>query len=46
MLLLIFTSADGIYLDPNDPSTLAERVEGKDEEELIAAIDELQGHFV
>jgi glutamate 5-kinase len=44
--LLIFTSADGIYLDPNDPSTLVERVEGKNAEELIAAIDELQGHCI
>lgn len=44
--LLIYTSADGIYADPNDPATLVERVEGKDADELIAAIDELQGHCV
>lgn len=44
--LLIYTSADGIYADPNDPSTLVEQVEGKDADELIAAIDELQGHCV
>lgn len=44
--LLIFTSAEGIYLDPNNPATLVERVEGKDEEELIAAIDELQDHCI
>ena len=44
--LLICTSADGIYADPNDPSTLVEQVEGKDADELIAAIDELQGHCV
>lgn len=42
--LLMFTIADGIYLVPNDPSTLVERVEGKDAEEVTAAIDELQSH--
>ncbi len=44
--LLIFTSADGIYADPADPSTLIPAVEGKDAEELLCAIDELQGHCV
>ncbi|NLT40572.1 MAG: uridylate kinase [Clostridiales bacterium] len=43
-LLLILTSADGIYLDPADPSTLVERVEGKDPEEVVEAISELQKH--
>ena len=42
--LLIFSSVDGIYLDPNDPSTLVEKVEGKNADEVIAAIDELQTH--
>jgi glutamate 5-kinase len=42
--LLIFTSVDGIYLVPEDPSTLVERVEGKDADEVIAAIDDLQRH--
>jgi glutamate 5-kinase len=42
--LLIFTSVDGIYLDPKDSSTLVDRVEGKDAEELITNIDELQKH--
>lgn len=42
--LLIFTSVDGIYLDPKDSSTLVDRVEGKDAEEVITAIDELQKH--
>jgi glutamate 5-kinase len=42
--LLIFSSVDGIYLDPKDSSTLVDRVEGKDAEEVIAAIDELQKH--
>ncbi|NLL82750.1 MAG: uridylate kinase [Lentisphaerae bacterium] len=40
--LIIFTSAKGIYLDPKDPSTLVERVEGKNADEVIAAITELQ----
>lgn len=43
-ILLIFTSVDGIYLMPNDPTTLVERVEGKDAVEVIAAIDDLQSH--
>ena len=42
--LLIFTSVDGIYLDPKDPSTLVKRVEGKDADEVITTIDELQNH--
>jgi glutamate 5-kinase len=42
--LLIYTSVNGIYLDPNDPSTLVERVEGKDTDEVIAHINELQKH--
>lgn len=42
--LLIFTSADGIYSDPNDPTTLIEKVEGKDADELISAITDLQSH--
>ncbi len=42
--LLIFTAAVGIYRVPNEPSTLVERVEGKNAEEVITAIDELQNH--
>lgn len=42
--LLIFSSVDGIYLDPNDSTTLVEKVEGKDADEVIEAIDELQKH--
>lgn len=42
--LLIFTSVDGIYLDPEDRSTLVERVEGKDTDEVVAAVDRLQDH--
>ncbi|MDU2066559.1 MAG: hypothetical protein E6713_17210 [Sporomusaceae bacterium] len=44
--LLIFTSANGIYLDPCNPSTLVEQVEGKNTDELISAIDELQNHCI
>ncbi len=43
-LLLILTSADGIYLDANDPTTLVDRVEGKNADEVIEAINELQTH--
>ena len=42
--LVILTSVNGIYRDPQDPSTLVERVEGKDADEVIAAVDELQNH--
>lgn len=42
--LLILTSVNGIYKDPKDASTLVERVEGKDADEVIAHIDELQKH--
>ena len=39
--LVILTSADGIYRDPNDPSTLVPVVEGKDADEVIGKIDDL-----
>ncbi len=42
--LLLLTSVDGIYLNPSDPSTLVDAVEGKNEEEVLAAIEELQTH--
>jgi glutamate 5-kinase len=42
--LLILTSVKGIYLDQKDPTTLVEKVEGKDADEVIANIDELQKH--
>ncbi|OJU11497.1 MAG: uridylate kinase [Clostridiales bacterium 43-6] len=42
--LLIYTSVDGIYLDPKDPTTLVETVEGRNPDEVIAVIDELQTH--
>ena|GEM_PF-5317452 len=43
--LLILTSVDGTYIDPKDSSTLVEQVEGKDADEVIAYIDELQKHL-
>ncbi len=39
--LVILTSADGIYRDPNDPNTLVPAVEGKDADEILQQIDEL-----
>ncbi|HWQ06865.1 MAG: uridylate kinase [Clostridiaceae bacterium] len=39
--LVILTSADGIYRDPNDPSTLVPAVEGKDAQEIIDQIEAL-----
>ncbi len=42
--LLLLTSVDGIYLDPNDPATRVDKVEGKNADEVIEAIDELQLH--
>ena len=44
--LVILTSADGIYRDPNDPSTLVPVVEGKDADEVIAKIDALSDSCV
>lgn len=40
--LLILTSTDGIYTDPNDPKSLVERVSGKDIYELIDNVEQLQ----
>lgn len=42
--LILLTSVDGIYLNPNDSSTLVKAVEGANTEEVIRAIDELQTH--
>ncbi len=42
--LLILTSTDGIYLNPDDSSSLVERVSGKDVYELITNVEELQSH--
>ena len=40
--LIILTSTDGIYRDPGDQNTLVDAVEGKNPDEVITAIDELQ----
>ena len=40
-LLVILSSVEGIYTDPKDPSTLVERIEGKDFEEVSVKIDEM-----
>jgi glutamate 5-kinase len=42
--LLIMTSAEGIYLDPSDPSTLVEEIRGHDPEDVVAQIHRLQSH--
>lgn len=42
--LLIFTSVEGIYMDPQEPSTLVRQVEGMNADEVIHSIDELQKH--
>lgn len=44
--LVILTSADGIYRDPSDPSTLVPVVEGTNAEEVIAQIDALSDSCV
>ena len=40
--LLIYTSADGIYTDPKDASTIVREVAAKDGEEMEAHIRQLQ----
>ena len=40
--LLIYTSADGIYTDPKDASTIVREVAAKDGEEMEARIRQLQ----
>ncbi len=46
MYLVILSSVDGIYRDPADPSTLVEAVEGKNAEEVLMAIEDLQASCV
>lgn len=46
MYLVILTSVDGIYRDANDPATLVEAVEGKNAQEVIDAINELQSSCI
>lgn len=40
--LVILTSADGIYADPNDPSSIIRYINGKTPEEMLAAIEKAQ----
>ena len=40
--LLLLTSVDGIYRDPADPSTLVAAVEGKDADEVLSGLKQLQ----
>jgi glutamate 5-kinase len=42
--LLILTNVEGIYLDPDDPSTLVETITGKSAEEIVARMKTLQDH--
>ena len=44
--MVLLTSADGIYRDPKDPSTLVRNVCARDPETLTAMISELQSHCV
>lgn len=37
--LLVFTSADGIYTDPEDPATLVPKISGKNDLELLENIE-------
>ncbi|MDL2218376.1 uridylate kinase [Christensenellaceae bacterium OttesenSCG-928-M15] len=46
MYLVILTSADGIYENANDPSTLVEAVEGKDIDEVLCNIETLKSSCV
>jgi glutamate 5-kinase len=45
-VLLILTSTEGIYRDVRDPSTLVREVTGRDVEEVLRRIRELQGRCV
>jgi len=40
--LVILTSSDGIYADPDNPSTLIEHITGRDGAEILAAIENAQ----
>lgn len=45
-ILVLMTSADGIYQDPKDPTTLVREVLGKSVEEVEQKVHELQTHCV
>lgn len=42
--LLIYTSADGIYRNPNDPSTLIEQISGANVYEVLENINECENY--
>ena len=44
--LVLLTSAEGIYADPNDPSTLVDEITAPDADSLAAAVREWQTHCV
>ena len=45
-ILLIMTSVEGIYEDPEDPSTLVQEISGKDTQEVLDNIRAMQEHCV
>ena len=45
-ILLIMTSVEGIYEDPADPSTLVEEISGKDLDEVLLNVREMQKHCI
>ena len=44
--LVIFTSVDGIYLNPDDPATLVKSISGKDAYELLENIEEYKKYCI
>lgn len=44
--LVIFTSVDGIYLNPDDPATLVKNISGKDAYELLENIEEYKKYCI
>ena len=44
--LLLMTGVDGIYANPDDPSTLIRSITAKTPEHLIAKVREMQSHCV
>ena len=44
--LLLMTGVDGIYANPDDPSTLIRSITAKTPEQLIAKVREMQSHCV
>ncbi len=44
--LIIFTSVDGIYLNPDDPATIVKEIAGKDGAEIAEHIDEYKQYCI